>query len=346
MASSFRAKLSRSPPKETGESVFEVNAKSIEDDYDDEEDDDEDEDDDETVGVEEDMDKLLVLKDEEEEEPEDVTARPISSCSDEFEDAREHLSPVKQPPETKTAPTNQDPQAVFMSDAWRFQKKHIFILSDAGKPIYSLNGDETELSSLMAVIQAQVAFVEDMNDQLRSMHYGNDCSIVFLTKKPLILCIVNRGGLATDTQLIVQLTYMYHQILSVLTLAQLNWIFEKRKNYDLRHMIRGCERLMDSLAHAMDTDPSFMLSGIRVLQLPFVTRDAIASTVSQRCGKIKNVVFVILLIENKLVALVRKKDYFIHPADLHLLFNLVNSSESFKHAESWTPVCLPKFNSR
>lgn len=39
------------------------------------------------------------------------------------------------------------------------------------------------------------------------------------------------------------------------------------------------------------------------------------------------------------------KNYFIHPADLHLIFNLVNSSESFKAAESWTPICLPKFDS-
>ncbi|KAF4520638.1 hypothetical protein B566_EDAN007504 [Ephemera danica] len=39
------------------------------------------------------------------------------------------------------------------------------------------------------------------------------------------------------------------------------------------------------------------------------------------------------------------KKYAIHPVDLHLIFNLVNSSESFKTAESWTPICLPKFDS-
>lgn len=39
------------------------------------------------------------------------------------------------------------------------------------------------------------------------------------------------------------------------------------------------------------------------------------------------------------------KKYFIHPADLHLIQNLVDSSESFKMVESWTPICLPKFDS-
>ena len=32
------------------------------------------------------------------------------------------------------------------------------------------------------------------------------------------------------------------------------------------------------------------------------------------------------------------------PSDLHLLRTFVNGDESFKDRESWTPVCLPKFN--
>jgi len=60
----------------------------------------------------------------------------------------------------------------------------------------------------------------------------------------------------------------------------------------------------------------------------------------------QNLVFAILLANNQLITLVRMKKYFIHPVDLHLIFNLVNSSESFKAAESWTPICLPKFDPR
>merc|ERR1712110_215674 len=95
----------------------------------------------------------------------------------------------------------------------------------------------------------------------------------------------------------------------------------------------------------MQTDPSFMLSAVRVLSLPSPTRDTISSVIGQSCGKVKNLVFAILIADNRLIALVRMKKYFIHPADLHLIFNLVNSSESFKLSESWTPICLPKFDS-
>lgn len=58
----------------------------------------------------------------------------------------------------------------------------------------------------------------------------------------------------------------------------------------------------------------------------------------------QDLVFAILLANNQLVTLVRMKKCFIHPADLHLIQNLVSSSESFKTAESWTPICLPKFD--
>lgn len=36
--------------------------------------------------------------------------------------------------------------------------------------------------------------------------------------------------------------------------------------------------------------------------------------------------------------------FYLHPIDLHLIQNLVDSSESLKTAESWTPICLPKFD--
>lgn len=96
----------------------------------------------------------------------------------------------------------------------------------------------------------------------------------------------------------------------------------------------------------MDTDPCFMLSAVRVLPLPAATRDEISKTISKECSRAKNVVFAILIIDNQLVTLVRMKKYFIHPADLHLIFNLVNSTESFKMSETWIPICMPKFDSR
>ena len=268
-----------------------------------------------------------------------------TDSSDEFQDAKSTTqSPVhsKENSPTNTSSTGED---ATLSSSWRNKLKHFFILSEAGKPIYSRHGDEDQLASLMAVMQATVSFVQDMGDNIRAIR-SKGTTIVFLNRKPLILVGVSHM-LDNVTQLIVQMTYMYHQVLSVMTQSQLTRIFDQKKGYDLRKMIAGSERLLDSLAHSMEEDPApFMLSAVQVLPMPSSLRDNVSSVIKQYCSKTQNVVFALLIANNRLITLVRMKKYYIHPADLHLIFNLVNSSESFKLSESWTPICLPKFDSR
>lgn len=140
--------------------------------------------------------------------------------------------------------------------------------------------------------------------------------------------------------------YVFNQIVSILTLSTLTRIYEQRRNYDLRRMLAGSERLIDHLLHFMEQEPSFLLGAVKCLPLALKYRDTIANTITNVCFKIKNLVFAVLIAKDQLVTLVRMKKYVIHPADLHLIINLVHSSESFKAAESWTPICLPKFDSR
>ena len=97
----------------------------------------------------------------------------------------------------------------------------------------------------------------------------------------------------------------------------------------------------------MEDDPApYMLSAVQVLPMPSNLRENVSTVIKQNCSKSQNVVFALLIANNRLITLVRMKKYYIHPADLHLIFNFVNSSESFKLSESWAPICLPKFDSR
>ena len=50
---------------------------------------------------------------------------------------------------------------------WRGRRKHFFILSAAGKPIYSRYGDDGIISGYMGVIQTIISFFEDNGDMLR-----------------------------------------------------------------------------------------------------------------------------------------------------------------------------------
>lgn len=59
------------------------------------------------------------------------------------------------------------------------QDKHVFVLSSAGKPIYSRHGDEQSLAPFMGVIQAIISFSQstsygsrDSEDLIRSIRAG------------------------------------------------------------------------------------------------------------------------------------------------------------------------------
>ncbi|GFU35335.1 vacuolar fusion protein MON1 homolog A [Nephila pilipes] len=242
-----------------------------------------------------------------------------------------------------TEELNEDECDELNDPSWKFKKNHIFILSEAGKPIYSRHGSEDHLATLMGVIQALVSFVQSSGDMIRSIHAG-DRKFVFLHRMPLILVAVSSSK-ASVPQLLGNLTYVYNQIVSVLTMSNLNKIFEKRSNFDLRRLLGGSEKFLDRLGDMLDTDPSFLLSAVNCLSLDNSIREVIGQTLAQYCGKIKSIVFSIVLVENQLVTLVRMKKYYLHPADLHILMNLVSSSESFKSVETWLPICLPKFDS-
>ncbi|XP_030383053.1 vacuolar fusion protein MON1 homolog A [Scaptodrosophila lebanonensis] len=246
---------------------------------------------------------------------------------------------------------DDEPDHDYQNDsAWCGQKKHIFILSEAGKPIYSLHGSEDKLVTLFGVIQALVSFVQhSQQDAITSIH-ARGIKFVFIQRNSLILVAASRTNMSVQ-QLQRQLSDVYNQILSTLTYSHMSKIFEKRKNFDLRRLLSGSERLIYNL---LSNDSSskrvsnnvfdFLTNSIRVFPLATSTRSNIISAIQANCSKIKDLVFAVLIANNQLIALVRMKKYSIHPADLRLIFNLIECSQSFKTYENWTPICLPIFD--
>ncbi|KAL9984856.1 hypothetical protein ACROYT_G007195 [Oculina patagonica] len=223
---------------------------------------------------------------------------------------------------------------------WTLHKKHVFAFSEAGKPIYSRYGSEDKLATLMGVMQALVSFVQDGKNSIRCIMAGNH-KYVFLVRGHVVLVAVAYTQ-ESVTQLVLQLSYVYNQILSVLTYTQLARIMEQRRNYDLRRLLAGTEKFIDNLLNLMDHEPSFLLGSVRCLPLSSSVRETIGQSMLQ--ARVKDLVFAILVANNQLITLIRPKKYSLHPSDLHLIFNLVSASTSFQTAESWTPICLPRFD--
>ncbi|XP_026880740.2 vacuolar fusion protein MON1 homolog A isoform X1 [Electrophorus electricus] len=225
-------------------------------------------------------------------------------------------------------------------EAWRAHRKHVFVLSEAGKPIYTRYGTEEALSTIMGVMMALVSFVEAEKNIIRSIH-ADGYRVVFLHKSPLVLVGVSRSS-QSERELSRELQYVYYQIVSLLTLTQLDHVFRHKQNYDLRRLLAGSEHLTDNLLRMLEYDPGLLLNAVTSLPLASVARDALSAGL--QVARAKSLVFSILLAGSRLVTLVRKKDQYLHHMDLHLLFNLVGSSSSFREGEGWTPICLPKFN--
>ncbi|ORX75692.1 DUF254-domain-containing protein [Anaeromyces robustus] len=227
------------------------------------------------------------------------------------------------------------------SSNWVKHRKHFFILSSAGKPIYSRYGDESKLSSLMGVIQAIISFYDVDNDEICCINTSTH-KIVFLLKTPLYLVCVSQTN-ETEEQLKLQLIYLYNQILFSLTSVQLTKIFHDRVNFDLRNLLSGTEIYMDELSRKFSIDASFLLKAIRSFRIKNELRNSIGELLNTY--RPKNILYGILTYNDKLINIIKPKKQNVHPLDIHLIINMI-SSTSFRSVESWSPICLPKYNSR
>ena len=84
----------------------------------------------------------------------------------------DNIIEVVQAPKESSWAESQTKEEDICSDGWRSHRKHVFVLSEAGKPIYSRYGTEEALSSTMGVMMALVSFVEADKNIIRSIHAG------------------------------------------------------------------------------------------------------------------------------------------------------------------------------
>lgn len=161
------------------------------------------------------------------------------------EDSRQEQETVLAAAAAAAAQRDADGNEGYIDDfAWD-APKHVFVLSSAGKPVFSLSGDEQQLSTLMGLIQGLLALCVDCGDEMESISAGNR-RFVFLRRGDLVLVAIScsvttrpaasapaesfdRGddggrarcqegtGKEPETFLRLQLEYMYSSVLFLLT---------------------------------------------------------------------------------------------------------------------------------
>jgi hypothetical protein len=237
---------------------------------------------------------------------------------------------------------------------WRRRKKHTFIVSSAGKPIFTRYGDEDALNPLFGVMCSLVSFfVEGEDDTPRAVLAG-DHRVVFLIRGPVYLIMVSRTKEPT-AHLARQLQFVYTQLVSILTRKGLERVFKKRHGFDLRNLLGSSgEQVLSNLVGAMDAHKlasalplhsaiSFVFGAPHCARLPLAVRSQVnRALLSVRSP---NLIYAILLARTQLVQFVRPRKTALWAEDLLLVVNLVNSSSSFRESDgTWTPLCLPLYS--
>ncbi|KAI4373530.1 hypothetical protein MLD38_011649 [Melastoma candidum] len=225
------------------------------------------------------------------------------------------------------------------SISWRKRKKHFFILSNSGKPIYSRYGDEHKLAGFSATLQAIISFVENGGDRVKSVRAGKH-QVVFLVKGPIYLVCISCTEEPYES-LRVQLELIYSQMILILT-KSVNRCFEKNPKFDMTPLLGGTDVVFSSLIHSFSWNPATFLHAYTCLPLAYATRQAAGAVLQDIADS--GVLFAILMCKHKVVSLVGAQKASLHPDDMLLLSNFVMSSESFRTSESFSPICLPRYN--
>ncbi|PWA41249.1 vacuolar fusion protein MON1 [Artemisia annua] len=200
-------------------------------------------------------------------------------------------------------------------------------------------GDEHKLAGFSATLQAIISFVEDGGDRVKLVRAGKH-QVVFLVKGPIYLVCISCTEEPYES-LQGQLELLYGQMLLILT-KSVNRCFEKNPKFDMTPLLGGTDAVFSSLFHSFSWNPATFLHAYTCVPLPYATRQVAGSILQDVADS--GVLFAMLMCGNKVVSLVGAQKVSLHPDDMLLLANFVMSSESFRTSESFSPICLPRYN--
>ncbi|GMI92110.1 MONENSIN SENSITIVITY1 [Hibiscus trionum] len=249
------------------------------------------------------------------------------------------LGGISDSPASSRVPGKRHVDEDDASISWRKRKKHFFILSNSGKPIYSRYGDEHKLAGFSATLQAIISFVENGGDSVNLVKAGKH-QVVFLVKGPIYLVCISCTEEPFES-LKGQLELIYGQLILILT-KSINRCFEKNPKFDMTPLLGGTDVVFSSLIHLFSWNPATFLHAYTCLPLAYATRQAAGAILQDVADS--GVLFAILMCKHKVISLVGAQKASLHPEDMLLLSNFVYSSESFRTSESFLPICLPRYN--
>lgn len=123
----------------------------------------------------------------------------------------------------------------------------LLIMSEAGKPIYSFSKREDAVT-LMPLCSTLINYARKVQKEtLMSMKTSDNLMISFAPRSPLIIIVIYEENSNVDPMILVD--QVEAQVVSILTAKTLRSLFEERPTFDLKRLLYGSEKLIDSIAN-------------------------------------------------------------------------------------------------
>lgn len=246
-------------------------------------------------------------------------------------------------------------------------RQHFFILSSAGKPIYSMHGSNELFLVYSGIIQTIVSFFKYSNSGEESIKMiesndsrtGKPIKFVFLDKSPIILMTIIKNDESTQIELEQQLDFIYSFLISTLSKPYIEKIFTKYANFDLRNLLGKTDiQTLDSICEDLSNNLNIsqILSGLQCLRMHSSVRSRLYNKLFS--FKSQNFLYGLVIGPNeKLISIIKPRRHTLHTSDLMILFEMIYNTNTFKAKNDsgdlkfitnetfWVPICLPKFNS-
>ena len=225
------------------------------------------------------------------------------------------------------------------------QKRHYFIMTEGGTPIYSRYGDEIKNCSLLATFSAIITkftiFNGDQNSPEKLNYISNENSIIVFFKKGKIVFIALSNN-KTDliSFLYSQLELLYYQLLSIVTSERMPVLEEKPSS--CAKIISGINESFEQIIEYTNNNMVSLLNAFEVLPLP--NRNKLNDICTKNRG---NALISCIITSNakEIISLSKSNLINIAYSDIILIQCLIMSSDSLRNGESWVPICLPGISS-
>lgn len=238
------------------------------------------------------------------------------------------------------------------------------------------------MSALISIFQTDESAPGGGGDKIRQIKTTSSSStdspinLTFLHRPPLHLICISTSKHTLPYHTIVQhLQTLHSYLISLLTSTQLTNIFSKRSNFDLRRLLGGTDRLLDSICRRMTLEIGGVLGALQPLSLSGSLRDELGTCLRFKSSSINGdgnskpppqTLLVLLLEKGKLVTILRPKMTSLHPKDMEILMHTARiatgrsrkrrrsslktqgqtTEDEDEDSEVWAPICLPKFEHR